>query len=254
MIQERVTFENSKGHTLHGMLRIPTEDGKFPAIIVCHGFLQNKDRVLMFDFANSLSLYRMVTLRFDFTGHGESEGDHHDITLSQMVDDIKSALDFLEKVKQVNVTYIGIVGHELGGMASLLCDDPRIDAIVTVATRTSTEGFIKSRFSPYEIKEWKRDKVYDAHEITLGINFLDDLKNHDDILDSTSRKNHPMLFIHGTNDKRTPYEDARRLFYHAKKPTLELVDGADHNFTDDVQREYIIETAADWLLRTLREQ
>ena len=252
MIQETVIIPTKEGHQLTGVLRIPDFEGKFPAVIVCHGFLGNKDRELIFDVANGISFSRMVTLRFDFSAHGESGGLPQHVTLSQQVKDIRSAIEFLENVRQVDKDRIAIVGHDLGAMAALAAQDPRVKAYVTISMRSDVGGFIGSYFSEAEIKEWRRAKVYDCQEIRkLPVDFLHDIYRHD-MLDVLSRLMRPLMIVQGTDDKRTPFENARALFYHSKFPTLELVEGADHNFSDRKHRQYVIGVMADWLSRTLR--
>lgn len=250
MIQEEVNFENGHHQEISGFIRIPDEDGTYPAVIVCHGFMQNKDRELYIDIANMLSYCRLITLRFDFSGQQESRGETTHASLTHMADDIRYAIDFLEKIPQTDKERIVIIGHDLGGMAALLMKDQRVKAICTIAARSSAEAFMNSYFGEYEIQEWKRTLHHDYQDARLGISFLDDIYRHN-ILEAVSAKHVPLLFINGTNDKRTPFDEAKRLFYHSEKRQLEIVDDADHNFTDRKHRMHIIEVMTDWLKRNL---
>lgn len=252
MIQETVTIPTKGGYPLVGVLRIPEYTGTFPAVIICHGFLENKDRELLLDITNGISYARMITLRFDFSNHGESGGQPHHVTLSQQAKDIKAVIDFLETIQEVDKERIVIVGHDLGAMAAVVARDPRVKAYVTINMRSDTNGFVNSYFSDAEIREWKETKMYDCQEIhRLHVEFLHDLYKQD-ILDILSKIVRPFLIIQGTNDKRTPYENARALAYHAKFPAVEMVDGADHNFSDKKQRQYIIDVMTDWLRKTIQ--
>jgi len=251
MIHETVAFPSKEGYPLAGVLRIPDHDGTFPAVIVCHGFLGNKDRELMVDLANGVSYARMATLRFDFSSQGDSGGQPHHITLGQQAKDVKAAIDFLESIHQVDKERIAIVGHDLGAMSALVAQDPRVKAYITIAMRTDGDGFMNSYFSEAELREWKETGTYDCQEIHgLHIDFIHDLRKHD-ILDLLARTIRPILVIQGTNDKRTPFENARAIATHAKFLTVEMVEGADHNFSDKKQRQHIIEVMTDWLLRAI---
>ncbi len=250
MIQQEVTFTNEDEQPLSGFIRIPDEDGEYPTVIVCHGFMQTKDRELYMDIANMLSYQQFVTLRFDFLHHGGSHGETTQASLTQMIKDIKTAIDYLEELPQVDKNRIVLIGHDLGGMAALLLKDKRVKAICTIASRTSTEGFMDSYFDEYEIREWKKHLYYDCHEVRLGIAFLNDIYKHD-VLEAVGSKHIPLLFINGTNDKRTPFDEAKRLFYHSKIKQLELVDGADHSFTEREHRMGIIEVINNWLKQKL---
>ncbi|HLC98623.1 MAG TPA: alpha/beta hydrolase, partial [Candidatus Nanoarchaeia archaeon] len=79
MITKRVEFENNNSEILQGVLRIPDEQGVFPAVIICHTFHDNKDNELIFSLWDDLSRAGFVCLRFDFSGRGESQGDFKDL-------------------------------------------------------------------------------------------------------------------------------------------------------------------------------
>lgn len=71
---KKVNFNNSKGNKLCGILTNPTEDKNKPIIILCHGFSSSKDSSTYTSLAESFTKHDISTFRFDFFGHGESEG------------------------------------------------------------------------------------------------------------------------------------------------------------------------------------
>lgn len=248
MIQKTVSFQNDEGQSLSGVLRIPNDEGKYACLIICHGFLENKDRDLIVDLANSLSYEEFITLRFDFLFHGESHGSLDETTLSQQVDDIKDALAFLETIPQADMDRIGLIGHDLGGNACLLLEDPRVKAIATIGVRAHLDKFFQSYLSDYEMKEWLKRGVVDTAGIRLKDTFYYDMKKHD-MLEAVQRKSIPLLFFHGTADMRHPFEDARALYKHAQQPTLEIIEEADHTFRFPDHRRYLIESIRNFFIR-----
>ena len=69
----RVTFQNAKHETLVGLLR----DCGHQAAILCHGWKSTKEQSMFVQLADRLEAEGLTTLRFDFSGNGESEGSFH---------------------------------------------------------------------------------------------------------------------------------------------------------------------------------
>src|SRR5208282_4030624 len=74
----------------------------------------------------------VASLRLDFRGSGESEGDFQSMTLSREIKDAKAALDFLRSQPGVNLERVGILGLSMGGYvaASVAAQDPSLKALV----------------------------------------------------------------------------------------------------------------------------
>ena len=254
MIQESITFLNSQGELLHGIVRVPEGTGKFPAVILCHGFNTNKDHELMFGLWDAISRVGFVCLRFDFTGHGESKGSFRDFTISQSIRDVKSAIDTLKASGIVDEKRIAIVAHGIGASVALLvASQESIKALVEISGIARLEDFISSRFSEHQIKEWKRRGFIQFHDFDeLSVEILKDAERHD-ILASTGKLKCPLLIVHGTDDTSIPFENAREIFYHAKvQKTFELIEGADHFFRNQEHREQLYGLIVDFLNVNLR--
>jgi fermentation-respiration switch protein FrsA (DUF1100 family) len=60
------------------------------------------------------------------------------------------------------------------------------------------------------------------------------------------------LFVHGEQDELVPADHARRLAESSLNPRrLEIVPGADHQFTDASHREQAVRLSLDWIGRYL---
>ena len=82
---------------------------KYPTVIVCHGICGNKDAQNKVDLAEALFKQGFLVLKFDFHGHGKSEGNFSDITLTQEVDDTKAAIEALYDLSKVDKKKLGLV-------------------------------------------------------------------------------------------------------------------------------------------------
>jgi alpha/beta superfamily hydrolase len=75
----------------------PTGDKGLPIIVLCHGFTTSKDGRTYVQLEEILNVKNFSTLRFDFFGHGESAGRFAEITISEAVDDVRSAVRFVKE-------------------------------------------------------------------------------------------------------------------------------------------------------------
>ncbi len=256
MKQERVQFENNNSEVLQGMLRVPERGGSgVPAVILCHGFRANKDREIMFSLWDMISRQGFACLRFDFSCHGESQGDFRRFTITQAVKDLKAAFNLMDRREETDSKRIGIVGYAFGGLVSVLfsAEHNKVKSLVSINSKYSTEQLISSYFSDYQQKEWKEKGYIRFHDFReLGVEFLEDSRKHD-VLGSVKNLGCPFMAVHGTHDSATPFESARELFNHAKEPKrLELVDNADHHFTDAEHRQQLIDAVSQQLQATMR--
>jgi len=102
---------------LASTLHVPEGAGPHPAVLFCHGFTGNRvePQRLFLTFARRLVSQGLAVLRFDFGGHGESEGTFHDLTLAGELKDAQAAWDFLGSHPAVDSSRRAILGFSLGG-------------------------------------------------------------------------------------------------------------------------------------------
>lgn len=131
---ERFNVTARDGTTLAGEIRFPNGAGPHPAILLAHGFGQ--DRRSMARLATEFTADGYVTVTFDARGFGES-GGFVGLDGPNEVSDVGAWLDALARVPQVlNDTAgdprVGLYGTSYGGALQLLvaAADERADAVV----------------------------------------------------------------------------------------------------------------------------
>lgn len=105
-----------------GILALPQKSAPPPGVLLLHGFLSQKDEVGGFYrlLAISLASRGLASLRIDFRGCGESDGDVQDITIHQQVQDAQNAYQWLAESGYCNPARLGIVGFSLGAGIAMI--------------------------------------------------------------------------------------------------------------------------------------
>lgn len=131
-MQENVAFVNSLGRQLVGYWEPPQNRiGPFPAVVFAHDTGSSKDDPLDASIAKALLENGIIPLRFDFTGHGSSEGSLDEATPEQRSDDLLWAIDYALRRPECTGA-VGINGSGAGGLVGLMValTDFRLSALV----------------------------------------------------------------------------------------------------------------------------
>lgn len=109
------------GLTLRGALVLPSNKTS-KLVILLHGFASDMGYTndsLLYQLSKQLNQVGIATLRFDFNGHGKSDGKFEDMTVLNEIADAKAALDYARAIPQIKK--IMLLGHSQGGVvASML--------------------------------------------------------------------------------------------------------------------------------------
>jgi uncharacterized protein len=130
----KVTFY-SGGERVAALLWLPDgigPDEKRPAIISARGFGSVKEFVNP-GFAARLNREGYIALGFDYRGLGESGGVPGRLIPADHVEDIRSAMTFLQTVPEVDPNKIGLLGDSMGGAHVLMAAalDKRAKCVVS---------------------------------------------------------------------------------------------------------------------------
>lgn len=259
MKEEKIYFYSGE-LKISGILHTPDGKGPFPAIVLVHGLMPATDKheFGLFDkFAPILCKEGFMVLRFDFAGHGESEGDHVDDSVEREKQNLKDAITFI--LKQ-NITNVGIIATSFGAVISVLLNDERIKALQLNCLANDILG-------SYEIAleianpNWKVDLkengyfIYKISELPenrkkIGSKIYNFIKKIDMKKEIIKLKK-PVRIICAGNDKYIDYSKTKKLFEIANEPKgFFLLKDAVHNFREDKFNEMVnlsIEFFNRWL-------
>lgn len=238
--QERVTFRNQRGQTLVGVLH---GEPSARMAITCHGMLSTKDGPKHVLLADTLASRGIGTLRFDFAGRGESEGQTRDLTYSGEVEDLRAGVELLVGL---GATRLGVFGSSMGGSVAVLAAarEERITAVATLAA-VAYPAEVESRY-PEACAGWRERGYIDLGEDRIDATFLADANQHD-VIAAASVLRAPLLVLHGADDEVVPVSDATDLAAAARNVSLHIVDGADHRFTNPIHLRPAMFEVAEFL-------
>ncbi len=233
----------------------PLDAGKYPCAILSHGFTVDgtESHRMFINLANHLAKNGIIAINFDYRGSGYSDGNFEDLTVTREIEDLRTVVDYVFSMSEVDKNNIFIVGQSLGSYVAIvgLYNDTRIKAFVLWGTPVK----LYNKFYNYFGKEWEKKEVI-CHEkgFYLKKEFLEDLKRYDEFL-CISKIEQPILFIHAENDEKNPVNVVKPLFEKKTKglKKVEIIKGANHSFKcqKELEEEAISKTTK-WLLKILR--
>ncbi|MCF6310788.1 MAG: alpha/beta hydrolase [Sulfurimonas sp.] len=250
MPSEKITFTNSLGYGLSARIDWPLSQGPHPFALFAHVFTGNKNIKSARHISRALTLNGIAVMRFDFTGLGESEGAFADSNFTSNVDDLLSAAEYLKENHQAPAI---IIGHSLGGAASIFAGSKieSINAIVTIGAPSYPEHvthLLKDSIEDIEKKGSARVSI-GGRTFEIKKQFLDDLKaqNHIEIIKNLEKA---ILVMHSPQDRIVLIDNAANIYKLAKHPkSFITLDGADHMLTSKDDAFYAGQVISSWVKR-----
>lgn len=251
---KRLQFAGSDGQTLSAQIELPAAEPTAWAVFA-HCFTCSKDSRAARFIGEALAERGIATLRFDFTGLGESEGELGATTFSHNIDDIVAAADALRRIHQAPAL---LVGHSLGGTA-VLAAAARIPEVRGVAT-------IGAPFDPEHVTRLFGEslaEIESSGEATVdlgGRQFKITRKFVEDLRDQCSAEriaslDRALLLFHSPQDRVVDIDNASLIFEAANHPkSFVALDGADHLLGRRSDAGYVADVLKAWASRYLPEQ
>lgn len=109
-----------KGRVVSGILYMPkdaSEDNKLPAIVLTHGYLNNRE--LQMPNAVELARRGFIVLAIDREGHGNYENEN-DTGALMATNGMYDSVKYLYNLPEVDKSKIGISGHSMGGYTTAM--------------------------------------------------------------------------------------------------------------------------------------
>ncbi|KKQ01977.1 MAG: hypothetical protein US11_C0002G0036 [Candidatus Roizmanbacteria bacterium GW2011_GWA2_36_23] len=251
-MESKLYFYNSKGNKLCGILADPGSKPK-SVIIIVHGFNSNKNTKNFVRLKEILYENKIASFRFDIFGHGESEGDFAELTISEAVDDILQSIKYLKKI---GYSKIGLVGSSFGGNASIIVASKYKDLslLVLKSPVSDYEERNQKMLSRSELEDWKskgyRDMNDDGKIIKINYAFVVDYINNNGY-EVANLINIPTLIVHGDADESVPVRQSIKISKLIPNCSLVLIHGANHVYTKPEHAQQMLKHISEFIINNL---
>jgi uncharacterized protein len=247
-MEQTINFNNSKGDKLLGIL---SDNGnKDFVLVMVHGFSSNKNTKNFVKLSQILSGKNIASLRIDIWGHGESDGDFAQITVSEAVDDILQAIKY---VKGQGYKKIGLLGSSFGGISGIIAASKTKD-LVLLALKSPVSDYMeleKGKYTQDQLDEWKsigyREYEDDGKVMKLNWTFVADFANNNAFEAAKSIKI-PTLIVHGNTDDDVPYTQSQKLITFLPNANLVTIQGANHRYAEGDHAEQMLKAIFDFVI------
>ena len=238
-------------------IAVRTREGAAPGLFWLGGFKSDMKGTK----AQALDLWardhgRAMT-RFNYSGHGESEGDFIDGTVGRWLEESMAVFDACCRGPQV------VIGSSMGGWLALLLArelarraqaDPSLASLVLIAPAVDfTEELMWKRFPP-EIKReieqagvWARPSQYSDQPYLITRDLIEEGRNHL-LLDNMIETGCPVRILQGVQDPDVPWQHAVELSsrFAQDDVVLTLVKDGDHRLSRPEDIERLIAAVAEF--------
>lgn len=250
MQETPLTFQDGANNTVAAILAEPARTSN-RAVILCHGFLSNKDSRTNLRLTQLLVDHGIGTLRFDWFGMGDSGGDFRHIAVATCCDQLERAIDLM---RDRGYSKLGIVGSSFGGLLAILVGQrhPELRAIGLKCPVPDFPEALDHEFGRAGIEEWQRtnyipDVTGGTVPVALNFTFYESCR----AFDAYAAARHvqaPVLIVYGEQDELVPFHQIRQLEDALPgDKELVLLPGADHQFGRPEDFRQMTVRLANWM-------
>lgn len=240
------------GITLRGAHYLPAGPGPFPTAILFHGFGASHMEFssAFVALARRLAAVGVASIAYDRAGHGESDGEFYDTSVSLDVRHAHQALATIAGLDTVDSDNLHLVGMSLGAViASVLAAETELPlrsltmwSTAAVFADEIRGGTLQGR----SLDALDTDGYFDFLGMRLGPAMRDDAVSFD-VYGRASGYTGPVRLLHGAEDFVPVAYAERYLEIYGDQADLIVVDGADHGWAQVPQREIVLSRTTEFI-------
>ena len=258
MPSNRVSFSNADGQLLAGVIEAP-DSAPVASAVFAHCFTCSKDLKAIVRVSRLLASFGILTLRFDFRGIGNSQGQFAASNFETNIADLTSAIEWLAESHPAARL---LIGHSLGGAAAMSVaasaastkSGPlsQLSALATLAAPSCTAHlaeFLLSQNAEIELTG-QGEVVIGGRSWLITMQLIESLRQRD--LENEIRQiRTPHLILHSPEDKTVAWRHSQTLLQQSGGlASLISLDGADHLLIKQKQDvSFVAQMIATWSQR-----
>ncbi len=218
-------------------------EGRAPAVLFCGGYTSDMTGTKAQALERWCRAEGRGYVRFDYSGHGSSDGRFEDGSIGAWTDDALAIVD------RVAAGPLIVVGSSMGGWIMLLvarARPERVRALVGIAAAPDFTEDLRSQATADQQRDlarqgfWRQPSAYgEPHVVTARL--LDDGRKHL-LLDAPIPITCPVHLLHGQQDPDVPWQTALRLAQRLQSTevTIELIKAGDHRLSRETDLARIV--------------
>ncbi|MCF7871678.1 alpha/beta hydrolase [Candidatus Woesearchaeota archaeon] len=252
-MQQKITFKDSIGTKLVGILSDPNPEEEKPVIICVHGFIIHKNNSTNTFLKETFDIHNIASFRIDLYGHGESGGKFKEITITKATDGILKAIELM---KEKGYKKIGLIGSSFGGISSTIAASKTNDLFV-LGLKCPVSNYKDKHLeqkSKEELKNWK-EQGYISHkssrpqdEEKLNYTFFEDYDANDGYK-AAENIDIPVVIVHGAKDVDVPVKQSKKISKIFKNCELHIMENATHYFENEGEFEEMIKIISNFVIK-----
>lgn len=238
-----VTLDH-RGSTLRGW-QLGEVAGARAAVLLVHGFgsTDTGGQQLLVQTGRAIAARGGVVRSSSRLGHGTSDGEFADITISDEVDQVVAMVRALAADAGGPVH---VVAHSLGAVESAIAA-ARVPDLVATLTLWSPAGVVVDDIAEHDeiqgqpLAPVREQGWFDFGGMALGTAFIDEVRAGLDVYATVAGYTGPAEVVHGTADQIVPLEYGRRYAELLPGATFVPVDDADHGWSSVPFRRLLLD-------------
>jgi len=282
-MSRNVTFTN-EGMNLIGTLTVPISNMKMQVVLYLNGFAGDRNELIFNGgqeyiwqrLSRFLAEQGIASLRIDFRGSGESDGDFTMASFSTQISDALAALEFIRHSLRSEVDWksIGILGFSQGGLVGSYATarDGNVDSLLLWSPVSHPPMVYEGLFTKAGMKQGLAlaeggtitlgiyfNDVYIDWDVSMGKRFFEEIFQYAPVAELCKTYTGPLMALCGSQDPviwPQPHQSDTYMRHHDGFEKLVMLE-ADHafNWWDGAEPEKFhdaIYWSAAWFIHTLR--
>lgn len=244
-------FEDETRIAVHSKVARTNDRGR-PGLFWLGGFKSSMDGSKATALATWAADQALSCTRFDYSGHGASDGAFEDGTISKWLAESIAVFDRYTEGPQI------IIGSSMGGWLAMLLyrhllrqgQAARAHGLVLIAPAPDmSEELMWKTYSPKirrtieETGVWMRPSAYGDGDYAITKKLIEDGRQHL-ILGETTPLTCPARILHGEDDPDVPWQHGLRLYncLEGDDVTFCLIKGGDHRLSTEQEIKRLLDT------------
>lgn len=222
-----------------------TGDKSRPGVVFFGGFASDMTGTKASFLHECCAKANISYVRFDYRGHGQSDGEFKDGTIGTWLDDACAVVDALTVGEQI------VVGSSMGGWLALLLASSkpeRVKALVGIAAAPDfTEDLMWLGMSVEQRAALERDGFIEGGHAPITMQLIDEARQHL-LLRAKIPVTCPVRLLQGLNDTDVPWQHALRITENvmADDVRLTLIKEGDHRLSRDEDLQLLWRTVEEF--------